>query len=274
MDIKDLDNYQLVLLTLLISFVTSIATGIVTVSLLQRAPIQISGAINKVIERTIEKVVPGDTKTQTQVQTVVLKEDDLVAEALSAGYAGIAKVITITPALAETPASSEIILLGVLIDEKGTVIVPGLYKKDSSTYIEISNQKYDVATVKYDKVSDLSVLTIVPRDKDTKQLDVLGYLSTSTAARPGQTALIIGVGKFIKTLIYDVKTPDKPSETSLGSTLILSDDIPKKMYGAPVLSIDGKVIGIVTLDGASSSLIIGADNINAAVTRAVEQKSS
>jgi hypothetical protein len=270
MDIKDLDNYQLVLLTLLISFVTSIATGIVTVSLLQSAPIQISSAINKVVERTIEKVVPGDTKTE--VQTVVLKEDDLVAEALAAGYAGVAKIITITPAAGEAPATSEIILLGVLIDSKGTVVVPGLYKKDSSTYIEISNNKYDAATVKYDKVADLSLLAVVPRDKETKALDTLGYLSTSTAARAGQTALVVGSGKFIKTLINDIKLPEKPTETAIGSVLMLSDEVPKKMYGAPILSIDGKVIGIVTLDGSGSSLMLGADNINAATGRAVEQK--
>jgi len=38
MDIKDLNKSQLILLAVLLSFVTSIATGITTVTLMQQAP--------------------------------------------------------------------------------------------------------------------------------------------------------------------------------------------------------------------------------------------
>ena len=37
-DIKELNKHQLILVTLLITFVVSIATGIVTVSLMNQAP--------------------------------------------------------------------------------------------------------------------------------------------------------------------------------------------------------------------------------------------
>lgn len=59
-----LDNRQIVLLTLLVSFVTSIATGIVTVTLVEEAPQGFTSTINKVVETTVEKVVPKETVVQ------------------------------------------------------------------------------------------------------------------------------------------------------------------------------------------------------------------
>ena len=49
MDIKDLNKSQLILLAVfLLAFITSIATGITTVTLMQQAPTSITIPINKV----------------------------------------------------------------------------------------------------------------------------------------------------------------------------------------------------------------------------------
>jgi len=61
MDIQDLNKSQLILLALLISFVTSIASAIATVSLLEQAPAPVTQTINRVVQQTIEKIVPSDT---------------------------------------------------------------------------------------------------------------------------------------------------------------------------------------------------------------------
>src|SRR3989344_3153329 len=87
MDLEQLSKTQIILLTLLVSFVTSIATGIVTVSLVNQAPPGITQTVNRIVERTVERVVPDVKLTQgaavvTTEKTVVVKEDDLIAEAI------------------------------------------------------------------------------------------------------------------------------------------------------------------------------------------------
>src|SRR5882757_4343456 len=83
MEIENLNKSQIILLTLLVSFVTSIATGIVTVSLMDQAPPAIAQTVNRVVERTVEKVMPAvQTAAIGQTKTVVIKESDLIAQSI------------------------------------------------------------------------------------------------------------------------------------------------------------------------------------------------
>src|SRR3989344_6630264 len=59
MDIKDLNKSQLILLAVLLSFVTSIATGITTVTLMQQAPASVIVPVTRIIRETVEKIVPA-----------------------------------------------------------------------------------------------------------------------------------------------------------------------------------------------------------------------
>jgi hypothetical protein len=70
MDVKELNKAQLILLSILISFVTSIATGVATFALLQQAPESVKVPINRIVKQTVERIVEVQ-KGQT------LSEDDL-----------------------------------------------------------------------------------------------------------------------------------------------------------------------------------------------------
>src|SRR3989344_5337428 len=118
MDIEHLSKSQIVLLTLLVSFVTSIATGIVTVSLMDQAPPAIAQTVNRIVERTVEKAVPLGQAASTVVtteKTVVVKESDLIVQAVE----------KITPSLVRMYSSSsepEFLGLGIVVDENGSVV--------------------------------------------------------------------------------------------------------------------------------------------------------
>ena len=68
MNMNDLNNAQLILLVLFVSFVVSIATGITTVTLLEEAPLSIVQPINRIVRETVRVVVPEkvDRKSVTK----------------------------------------------------------------------------------------------------------------------------------------------------------------------------------------------------------------
>ncbi len=119
MDIEQLSKVQIVLLTLLVSFVTSIATGIVTVSLMGQAPPSIAQTVNRVIERTVQTVVPSSqpatAATVTQEKTVVVKEADLISSAIGKISPSVVRLFSSD---AQNPA---FLGLGVVMDASGTI---------------------------------------------------------------------------------------------------------------------------------------------------------
>ena len=66
MDLEQLSTSQLVLLTLFCSFVTSMATSVATVSLMQQTPVSAGQTVSQVIERTIHEVISPATSTAPQ----------------------------------------------------------------------------------------------------------------------------------------------------------------------------------------------------------------
>lgn len=67
MTIEDLSKTQLLLLTILVNFVTAIATAVLTVSLLDQAPPYVTQTVNQIVERTVETVATG-----TPIASIVL----------------------------------------------------------------------------------------------------------------------------------------------------------------------------------------------------------
>ncbi len=85
MEMEELNKSQIVLLTLLVSFVTSLATGIVTVSLMEQGVSPVTTTVNKIVERTKEIVIKEtqDPIIVTETETVVVHPSDLVASAVA-----------------------------------------------------------------------------------------------------------------------------------------------------------------------------------------------
>jgi hypothetical protein len=88
-----LNKQQLILLALLVSFVSSVATGIVTVSLYDQANPGITQTINNVIEKTVERVVPADNGASVVTkETVIVSEDDATTNAIDKSIKSIVRI--------------------------------------------------------------------------------------------------------------------------------------------------------------------------------------
>lgn len=86
MGMEHLTKSQFILLVLLVTFVASVVTGIVTVTLVGQGTPPITQTVNKVIEKTLERVVPGGAGTPTpapqETQIKVVTQEELIIKAV------------------------------------------------------------------------------------------------------------------------------------------------------------------------------------------------
>jgi hypothetical protein len=162
-DIKELNKHQLILVTLLITFVVSIATGIVTVSLMNQAPKSVPYTVNNVIQRTIKKVttVSEDAKVIDSVMenngkdTVSLIEGDILVKIYSS-------------------FSNEEKLLGegVLVSDVGLILVDNsiIENGEDDYLVELGSVKFNSIVLKKFE-NGFIILKIINESKNNNSSD-------------------------------------------------------------------------------------------------------
>ena len=241
---EQLSKSQIVLLTLLVSFVTSIATGIVTVSLMDQAPPVITQTINRIIERTVETVTPaGQTASTivTQEKTVVVKEADLISQAIQRATPSVARIYT-------TDKDAPVFLgLGVVIDAEGTMVGDAaMFGEGGKAIADFGNDvRVDVSVVSQDAESGIAFLSLATTTVDGKPLK-----RTPITVAGGESALGISVvvlaGKATPHVASGIITSFDTSED--GKRVIIETDVAADaiLPGSPVITIDGTLLGIST----------------------------
>ncbi len=243
MDIKDLNKPQLILLAILLSFVTSIATGITTVTLMQQAPSSVTVPINRIVRQTVEKIVPG----KDTVQTVVIKEEDLVVDAIAKNQGSI---FTITKDSVDADGKAIEISAGhgFVVSDDGTVAVDGTLVTEGGTYyVKNDSGKFKADFVSLDK-SGFAFLKIgAPLDEKNKIAFTLPTFGDLSKMKVGQKVIVLG--NVISSFIYDGNKDMKLN-------------ISKSNGGSLVLDLDGEVLGIAlssdSTSFASIDSIVGA----------------
>jgi hypothetical protein len=239
MDLEHLTKHQIVLLTLLVSFMTSIATGIVTVSLMDQAPPGVTKTINQIVEHTIQTVVPAQGVTAasaTTVKTIVIKNDDLAAQSIGSVQKAVVRIVG--------KGDDQLVARGVIIDAKGMALT------DKSALDASAFNDYEAILASGERVP-----VTVPKGQSASSsvelIQVVVGTSTGFAAAPlaaegklqlGQSVIRIGgtgtdiVGEGIIAAL-PVKNSSEVEATVTSAT-----------PGSIIMTLFGEIVGIATGD--------------------------
>lgn len=244
MDLEQLTKHQIILLTLLVSFVTSIATGIVTVSLMDQAPAAVTQTINRIVERTVEKVVPTDLSALvTTEKTVVVKEDDLTVQSIGNAQKAIIRIVA---------ANNPDILLarGVIVDVKGVALTDrGALAGSGTNNFEAILPSGQRVPLSIRKTSDQnSAIAVVDFAVGTSTGLMAATFGDVSKLQLGQSVIRIG-GSSADTVSVGViaRLPDESQYPKLEASV--SSATP----GSILLTLFGEVVGMVTADSLAAS---------------------
>lgn len=244
MDIEHLSKAQIILLTLLVSFVTSIATGIVTVSLMEQAPPAIAQTVNRVVERTVEKVVPAATQAATAIvtteKTVVVKESDLIAKAVAKVTPSVVRLYKQENAGDGTP-KDVFIGLGTVISESGSIVAESAAVESAGGAVVVLSDGTRVWA------------SLTSKDADSGLMFLQGATSTETVSVPWKPLALDAGTPVLGESVFAIagKSAARISDglvTALpgegGSAVDTSINADSLVSGSPLITIDGTLLGI------------------------------
>ncbi len=250
---EDLNKHQLILLTLLVSFVTSIATGIITFTLLQQAPVEITQTINRVVERTIEKVTPEEGK-QGQVKeivTTVVSEEDRVLEAIEKNTRSIVRIRG-----TGTDGSEVFLGLGLVVSDSGIVIFDkSIYVGGTGYTVLFSDSKSLSISKFYSDPNSNLVFAKVGKPSTEKYTYYPAKFANTSNLKLGQTIIAVGGRDSNTVAIGRIAELQKSLEG--GVVKIVSDILPlRNNAGSPLLNLSGEVVGVGLAHSTASDTLV------------------
>lgn len=283
---EDLTKTQTILLTLFVSFVTSIATGITTVTLMDQAPPTITQTLNRVVERTVEKVIQPASVVTKEVK-VVVKEEDAVVSAFEKNQSSVVRVMAVPAQEKENPTPAG---LGVFVSSDGIIAIDkSLIAAGKSYHVLLEGTEWGSHVVIPSEAHPLAYLFLEPLalpEEDTKETSqdklfdsvkrAVGIkektlfpavsFGSSQKVKPGQTAVIIGgaagdtlMTGIISRIAFTRMTAATTTESGDGagntaeispeylSAIYIDVSVGPKDVSAPLINIDGNVVGIFVL---------------------------
>ncbi|MES2314883.1 MAG: hypothetical protein V4524_03040 [Patescibacteria group bacterium] len=230
---EHLTKQQIVLLTLLVSFITSLSTGIVTVSLMDQAP-AVTHTVNQIIEKTIT------SPQSAAVGTVSITVDDQIAKAVSLVASSTVKI--------QRTNNGETVALGLIVSKNGLIMA-------AKNNID-ANQSYE-AIMANGTVISLTLNTLYQTANDSQTSSSVIFFAPVTNIvngspiifMPVQTTTVRTLGQKVFSLAY---APDpafvdglisQVSSSTVATTITSSS---KNIPGSPLFDIQGNILGIQT----------------------------
>lgn len=258
MDIEKLNKQQVILVTLLVSFVTSIATGIVTVALMDQAPPGVTQTINRIVERTIEKVVtePAQNNNTAAVvtrETIVVSEDDKIVESVDKNKDSIIRIYTNTKYSGDV-AEHTFIGLGTVVSKDGLIATGDIFADQSGKYlVTLDNSKfYEVKILPKESNNKLYFLKVIQDEKNPLSFVPVNF-TDSNNLKLGQTIIAWGGQNQNSVFTGIISSLKEAEQNSTSATTTQAKDISgmntnisltDSVSGGPLLNLNGEVVGI------------------------------
>jgi S1-C subfamily serine protease len=227
---EHLSKQQIVLLTLLVSFVTALATGVVTVSLMNQAPASVGQTISRVIERTIEAASP---------QSAAVESAFVPGEMADA----VDRVASSTVFI-KSKDSETIVGMGMIVSGRGAIVADKSAVKEVQEYLAVlrDGTQFPVAIVQSQINGDIVFLApFPPNDSLMKSMAPITFASLP---KLGQTVLSLS-GTSSPILGQGIVTEISAATPSNSGTIIhTSISQSKVMSGSPLFTMNGETVGI------------------------------
>lgn len=240
MDFEALSKSQLILLTILVNFVTSVATGVLTVSLLDYAPPVVTQTVNRVVERTIETV--AESAPIAAVAAPAPSTQDLVTTAIGADAARLVAIY-----LPDTGTSTPAIAVGSFLPKSRAVVTAALDSLPKEARIAFADGSELPASLS--KVGNGIAIYGFANDATLPRVPALSLVAAASLEL-GQTALAIGADGAAATGIVS-----RVADDGIRTTL------PDLGAGSAVVDLEGNMIGLA--QGGTPGLLFSADTVGA-----------
>lgn len=258
----NLNKQQLVLLALLVSFVTSIATGIVTVSLMDQSPAGVTQTINRVVERTIERVIQAPAQPAAVItKEVIVTEEDLITAAIEKNAKSIVKIeMMLAPQTTGSFAGLGVVVStdGVIVGDNANFVTPG----DNYVYVgKLADGKTFPLAVVFTEVKSRIVIFKAVVDSKEKYEFTAVTLGNSDSLKLGQTVVgLSGANQFTAAVgvvsSFDVRNEPtaEGATTTVSVRRAIAATIAAKDFitGGPLLNTAGEVVAIKVAGGDMS----------------------
>ena len=243
MNIEELSKSQLILLTILVNFVTSVATGVLTVSLLDHAPAFVTQTVNRVVEHTIETV--SQAAPASIIQAPAPSNQDLVTAAIGADATRAVAIYA-----ADTGTSTPAIAIGTYLPKARAVATAAQDALTKEVLVEFPNGSYLPASISH---QGNGIMIYGFADNATLPKVTAPALIAANELKLGQTVLAISADGSAATGIVA-----RVSAKGIRTTL------PDIGTGSAAVDLAGNLVGIGA--GITPGLLLSADIINELLT--------